>query len=342
LLATEDVSIEVDNLIEEVRGSIDIMFDLVKQKDEPNVRVLKQCKNPYTCMFIDYCWKDIPEHSIYNVHPSERHLNQLLDDNIINLADMPPEYVGGEKYLLYYKAYQAGEPLIDKKAIKEELSKYEYPLYFLDYETNSQAIPMFDNYRPYQRMTFQYSLHVQEKVGGEIKHYEYLADKYEDPSLGLAESLSKLIGPKGTVVAWFMGFEAGCNSEMGERYPEYAEFFKNVNSRLMDLMEFFSKGYYVDKNFYGSSSLKKVLPVIAPHLSYEELNIQEGMEASDSWPVLIGNELSEEEKEKLKKDMLAYCELDTFAMVEIYRILKEIGEYFDFPCQKCGKPKAIM
>ncbi|MFH0923612.1 MAG: DUF2779 domain-containing protein, partial [Candidatus Falkowbacteria bacterium] len=292
---------------------------------EPEVRIVKQCNNPYPCMFIQYCWKDIPEHNIYNVYPTEKEIHRLLDDNIVDLADVPAGVITKDKYKRYYEANQADKVLIDKPAIKAEIAKYEYPLYYLDYETNAPGIPIFDGYRPYQRMTFQYSLHVQEKLGGEVKHYEYIADKDEDPSPGLAESLSKLIGPKGSVIAWYKSFEAGCNTEMGERYPEYVNFFNDINSRLLDLMEFFSNGYYVDKGFFGSASLKKVLPVFVPHLSYNELNIQEGMAASDSWPILIGSDLDEQEKKDLKNDMLKYCELDTFALVKILEKLTNLA-----------------
>ncbi len=323
LLTTEDVTEEVDDLIEEVRGDIDEMYKIFKKKNEPDARILKQCHNPYDCMFIDYCWRDIPEHSIYNVYPSEKEINTLLDDNIVDLADMPAEMISKEKQKRYFDAYQADKVIIDKKGIEKELKKYQYPLYFLDYETNAQAVPMFDGYRPYQQVPFQYSLHVQKKPGGKLTHFEYLADKSEDPVPGLAKVLSEQIANKGSVISWFMGFETGRNTEMGEQCPEYADFFKNVNERMLDLMDFFANGLYIDKNFFGSASLKKVLPVIAPHLSYEELNIQEGMTASESWPVLIGSELSVGEKKELRDDMLKYCELDTFAMVEIFRILNE-------------------
>ncbi|MEK7607301.1 MAG: DUF2779 domain-containing protein, partial [Patescibacteria group bacterium] len=81
------------------------------------------------------------------------------------------------------------------------------------------------------------------------------------------------------------------------------------------------KQHYVHKDFKGSTSIKKVLPVLAPELSYKELAIQEGGTAASSWIKLIGNEISSEEKSQLKKDMLEYCKMDTFAMV---RILEEL------------------
>ncbi|MFC1678245.1 DUF2779 domain-containing protein [Patescibacteria group bacterium] len=324
-LVMEDVTGIINQKISKVHFDIEDMSGLIKQKREPKVRIIKQCQDPYPCMFIDYCWQDIPKHSIYNVYFNTETIKKLLADKIVDLMDVPAGMIVRDKYARYHKALLEDKRHINKNEIQKELDQYQYPLYFLDYETNSPGVPMFDKYRPYQRIVFQYSLHVIEKSGGEIKHYEYLADQPGDPCLGLAKTLSKQIGKAGSVIAWYKSFEAGCNREMGERYPEYAEFFDDINGRLLDLMDFFAKGYYVDKNFYGSASLKKVMPVVAPHLTYEELNIQEGMEASNSWPILIGGKLREGEKDELRSDMLAYCKLDTFAMVEIFRILDEIA-----------------
>jgi hypothetical protein len=324
LLSVKEVSADVDALSDRVRMDANEMDELIRSRQEPKIKILRQCHNPYSCMFLDHCWKNVPEHSIYNAYLSEEILNRLLDDGIVKIEDVPTGLITNIKYERYYKAVKSGKIHIDQKAIAKELKKYKYPLYFLDYETNSPAIPMFDGYRPYQRMVFQYSLHVIEKPGSEIKHYEFLADKYEDPSVELAKTLSGQIGAKGSVIAWYKKFEAGCNTEMGERYPEYAKFFESVNKRLLDLMDFFANGYYVDKDFFGSSSLKKVLPVLAPHLSYKELNIQEGGTASESWLPLILGELPSDEKQALKSDLLKYCELDTFAMVEIFSKLKSI------------------
>ena len=78
----------------------------------------------------------------------------------------------------------------------------------------------------------------------------------------------------------------GRNRELGEMFPEYAEFMHSVNNRIVDLMIPFSEGWFVDKDFFGSASIKKVLPVLVTELSYKELNIQEGASAqSDRYPI---------------------------------------------------------
>ena len=325
LLELEEVMDQVKYLEEEVGLQIEKALEIMKEKDEPGQRILKQCNNPYECTFLDYCWQNIPKKSIYSIAGglNEKKLNMLLDEGIMEIKDIPEGVVTSKAGLRQMKAEKTGQVHIEKDNIKNELEKLEYPLYFLDYETFASGVPLFDGYRPYQRMIFQYSLHVQESEGAELKHYEYLARGFKDPSLGLAKELSKLVDREGTILAWNMGFEKGCNREMGERYPEFAEFFTDANNRVFDLMSIFRKGFYVHKDFHGSASIKKVLPVLCSDLKYSELDIHEGETASNKWREMIDLKISKQEAEKIYEDLIKYCELDTLAMVRILEELKK-------------------
>ena len=325
LLELEEVTDQVKYLEEETKFQIENALKIMKEKDEPQVRILKQCNNPHECVFLDYCWQDIPKKSIYNIAGGlkEKKLNMLLDEGIIKIKDIPDGIVTSKAGLRQMRAEKTGEVHIEKDNIKDELDKLEYPLYFLDYETFAPGVPLFDGYKPYQRMTYQYSLHIQEQEGEKLKHYEYLAKGWQDPSPGLAKEFSKLIGKKGSVLVWNMGFEKRCNREMGERYPEFAEFFKDVNDRIFDLMTIFQKGFYVHRDFHGSASIKKVLPVLCPDLSYSNMDIKEGATASNKWGDMINPDTSSEKARKIYNDLLKYCEMDTLAMVRILGELKK-------------------
>jgi len=100
----------------------------------------------------------------------------------------------------------------------------------------------------------------------------------------------------------FLQCEKGCNKEMGERDERFREFYQYINDRMYDLMEVFRKGFYVHKDFQGSASLKYVLPVMVPELSYKELDIQEGGTASNRWGKMLKSEMEEGEKEKLREN----------------------------------------
>ena len=83
----------------------------------------------------------------------------------------------------------------------------------------------------------------------------------------------------------------------------------------------FSTCSYVHKDFFGSASIKKVLPVLIPELSYKDLDIHAGGAAQRLWMEAILDGKRADEKDKILKDLLEYCKLDTFAMVRIYQHL---------------------
>ena len=140
----------------------------------------------------------------------------------------------------------------------------------------------------------------------------------------MVESIKHDIDPKGTVIAWFCLYEKQRNVKLAELHPDYADFLETINEGMFDLMTIFSKQHYVDADFKGSSSLKKVLPVIVPELNYSNLNISKGIQASERWEKMVSSDISSAEKKQIKKDLLEYCKLDTWAMVKIYQFLKKV------------------
>ena len=92
---------------------------------------------------------------------------------------------------------------------------------------------------------------------------------------------------------------------------------------FFQLMVPFQKKYYYTPEMQGSYSIKKVLPALVPEFSYDNLNINEGGAASLAFEKLY-SETDETRINKTRKDLLAYCGLDTLAMVEILKVLNEI------------------
>ena len=187
--------------------------------------------------------------------------------------------------------------------------------------------PLFDGLKPYQQMPFQYSLHVVEQEGAEPEHYEYLHQGKDNPIPALLESMRANIGDIGSVIVWYKGFEKGRNEEMAAMYPEYAGFLKSVNTRVFDLMDIFKAQHYVDVGFKGSCSIKKVLPVLVPSLSYADLeDVREGEIASLYWfKHVYGAVDSAMRKRVYQENLLKYCELDTLAMAEVWRSMLKLN-----------------
>ena len=267
----------------------------------------------------------LDDYNIYNLcSPGIRRIKDFQDMGIEKIEDIPDDYTLSEKQKLQVLATKENRDLIDKAEIARFLNEFTYPLYFLDYETMSEVVPCFDGLSPYNQLPFQYSLHVLESPTTEIKHFEFLHSDNNNPAKAISESLKKNIGEEGTILVWNEGFEKGCNILLGNLVSEHEDFFASVNERIKDLMLPFSKGHYVHKDFFGSASLKKVLPVLVPELSYKNLGIQEGGTAQIIWMETILEGKRKNEKEKILKDLKEYCKLDTLAMVRIFEKIRQL------------------
>ena len=75
----------------------------------------------------------------------------------------------------------------------------------------------------------------------------------------------------------------------------------------------------------GSYSIKYVLPALVPDMAeaYQELDgVQNGSEAMSAFVNM--SKLEDTEKGKMRNALLAYCNLDTLAMVRVLEKLREI------------------
>jgi len=326
LFTIDDVTDEALSHVSEIKQLIPEALEVTEWSTTPGALHLKSCRDPYKCEYLTCYISEFEDDHVYSIAKelSPDRLMAFLERGLIQPSQVPPELL--KSLGLLDLPSEEKEPVIsiDKEAIERELSKLQFPLYFFDYETWFPAIPPFDGYRPYQQIPFQYSLHILREPDGELEHVEFLAEHQGDPILDLTKALQSHIAGRGTFISWNAKFEMMCNRQIGERHPEYADFFTDINDRMFDLMQIVKQGYYVDSRFGGSASIKKVLPVVVPELSYKNLNIQEGGTASSSWPVLTDPAMPADQKAQLKKDMLEYCALDTFAMVEIYRFFSSL------------------
>ncbi len=325
LFAIDNVTAEIESLCAEVADEMELALSYLSSEKEPsgNCSCIYKGRSKHCATFASSN-PQVPPYSVHDISRigvSKAKLTELIDDNIFNIEDVPSDMALSDIQRNQVDAHTYNKISIDREKIREELADLVYPIYFLDYETFPSAIPRFDGFSPYQQIPFQYSLHVLRAPDVEPEHFEFLYTEAGDPSVPLVKSLQKDIGPTGSVIVWNKGFERGRNEEMARRIPEVKEFMDGVNRRLYDLMDVFKKQYYVHKDFRGSTSIKKILPVLAPELSYEKLGIKEGGTAAESWNKITTGNISVEQKEKIKKDLLVYCGLDSYAMYAIWKVL---------------------
>lgn len=319
LFEMECVTDKLKNQIPKVRDfmqQVETFFDLAEPHN------LEGCAEPQECPCPALCHIALPEYSIYEINRlTRKEALKLKRQGVLAITDLPEDYPLNEFQRRQVNSVRRGEALIDRQAVQHKLNNLQFPLCFLDYETFNPAIPWFAGYHPYNPMVFQFSMDILEQPQGDMQHFEVLCTQPGDPAPQVLERLEQHLPPQGSVVVWYEKFEGERNCEMAQRYPQFAAFLKNINSRLFDLMTVFSDGCYVHPDFHGSNSLKDVLPVLAPGMSYIGLAVMDGNDAMAHWARLMQPDTPVEEKQKLAEDLLAYCGQDTRAMVEIYQRL---------------------
>ena len=201
----------------------------------------------------------------------------------------------------------------------------EYPVHFLDFETFGSAIPRYSNTRPYQTIPFQWSNHILLE-NGSIQHEEYLCIEDKDPREEFTETLLNTLGQKGTVFI-YTTYEKGIVNQLAYQFPNFQGRLFNIVVRFKDLHALIKQHYY-HPEFYGSFSLKSVLPVLVQSMNYGNLAIQEGNMASIEYLRMLDTSTSLGERTKIKHDLLIYCGYDTLGMVKIRdELLKRLGKF---------------
>ena len=292
---------------------------LTLEGGEPGIDIGPYCTAPYECDFRSYCWQQVPECSIFDIaNLRSKRKFALYYGGVLHMQDIPPDFSLSENMQTQVEAELTGREFINTPNIKEFLSTITEPIGFLDFETFMEAVPSFEQQRPYQQIPFQYSLHKVEK--DKLSQREFLGEQGLDPRRPFIEKLLADTMNCRTILVYNQAFEITRLQELAAGFPEFAGGIEAIIAAIVDLMApFRNKDYYV-KAMCGSHSIKYVLPALVPDLGYDNLAIADGETAMLSYAGL-GKINAGAEKERIRQDLLAYCRMDTLAMVRIWEKL---------------------
>jgi hypothetical protein len=288
LFLPESVLTRILPLQQDIAPNLQMLCEML-QREEPMIAMGGQCSDPYDCDFQAYCSRLVP----------------FVEKEIKVLSNTPE---------------------IKDAEVSAFVEQIQFPLAHLDFETIMPAIPMFNESRPYQAIPFQFSIHYQEVVGGEIMHYSYLAESNPeiDPRISLMELMIEQTKTANTIFM-YTSYERTMINGLKRDFPEYAKELDSILERFIDLAIPFRKHYYRTESM-GSPrehSIKKVLPALIPEMSYDDLEIGGGMDARYAFMELYSSDDAEHIASTRDK-LLKYCHLDTLAMAKVFEVLQSV------------------
>ena len=327
----------VTQLANENKSEVELKIKELKQvaamPEEPSLNIGPHCKKPHNCVYLNKCWpknmSDVDSvFRFYRLNLSKK--LKLYEDGIDTFDKIKEKDLLTPIQQLQLQAHKNNGPVINKNKIENFISEVDYPISYFDFETFTDAVPVYDKQRPHMQMPFQYSLHVQNERNEELKvndsHFEFIADPEQDPRRALAEDMIRNFPKKGTIMAYNESFEKKCIESLAAYCPDLEEELLGLNERFLDLIKPFRGGGYYDPGFKGSFSIKKVLPAVCPdnpELDYEALAISNGGMAMNAFKEMRDNP-SKRNNNSIRAELFEYCRLDTYAMYAIFNKLLSI------------------
>jgi len=322
LFVIDEITAQVRDNQAFIRARLDQVRKMLRG-DSPKIDIGLQCTDPYECDFMNHCWEHLPCPSVFDLCGSSKIKWALYYEGHHDMAKLPLDRLE-PKQRFQLEAFIGKEQRINSTGIRQFLDSLSYPLCFLDFETFEHPLPPFEGTRPYQKIPFQYSLHLIEQKESKPKHYEYLVDPGQDPREEIARGLIEQIPANASILVYHKSFEIGIMKNLKEWFPKYAGKLDEIIDNIRDLKDPFSQRLAYHWKMQGSASLKVVLPAFIPEMTYEDLEITEGGAAQAAYFDMCEASVPKELK-RIRKALLKYCKQDTLAMVKLWRMLQKLA-----------------
>ena len=332
----EDITEEV---MQEEKNIINHINNLKKITDHsspsPKVAMGKHCDKPHECDYKSRCKSLLPKskNTSYQIIPyKSKELKDYCENKkITDLQDVPEKLLSAKRkgYAVeFQKKIQKAH--IDNEAwVNPDLKKnlqFDWPIYFVDFETVQQNIPLIIGTKPFERLPFQWSLHKWESPEKNISSVEgnsFLDFLSQDIERKFIESLLTAVGTTGTIFAHNMNYEKGILEQLMNKKccKDLKDKIANIIIRLKDTLELSRENFY-DPKMNGSWSLKDIVNAVPDSISYNNLGeINDGNEAQLAWFICTEKNTSKEEIEKQSTLLKKYCSKDT---LNPYYLLKHL------------------
>jgi hypothetical protein len=322
LFARTDVTVEVATYLAEVPGEVARQLEML-DGPLPDASLGLHCFEPRECPFFERCWPDQPDHISKLAGYGPKRTSAAVQQGITRIGDLPATTTFTFTQQRQLKA-MAEHSLIVEPTLPERLEPFDCRLGFLDFETIMRAIPVWPGMKPWQQAAAQFSYH-ETQPDGSYAHAEYLAEGPTDARPLLAEAMVRATARAARVVM-YTSFEKTRIRELQRAVPGLAPELLELEHKLIDLHPVLRDTVY-HPDFQGSFSLKAVLTPLVPDLTYDDLVIVDGRVASVEIARLlfVADKIPPAERNRVRRDLLAYCKQDTWAMVRLLEQLRELA-----------------
>ncbi len=296
----------------------------LQQDSPPLVEPGDHCRTPHGCEFWDHCTADKPADWIAHLPRLASARRQELEVlGIHAISAIPPAFPLTPRQAIIRDATASGQPYV-APGLAGLLQQFGPPACYLDFEAMMPPVPLYEGTRPYQTLPFQWSLHTV-AADGTLTHAAFLASGTGDPRRAFAQTLIAALDGSRLPIVVYSAYEQTRLQELARQMPDLAASLNAIIERLVDLLPVVRGAIYLPASGF-SNSIKAVAPALAPGFGYDDLpGIADGSSAAAAFLQAASGALPPSEAASVRSELLAYCERDTLAMVEVHRALVRLS-----------------
>ena len=334
LIKEVNVDLQIADLIPQVQGWIDELLPVTQICSQmPKDSIGNQCIDEYKrkCIYLGRCENQtylgkvkVPINIIPNI--GNRLQQEWFNKGIYDLRDLPSNILNNEMHRQIQLCHQKNIEWINPELVNT-INNYEWPRYFIDFETIQQGVPLIKNTTPYEGFPFQFSVHkweFQDQVLTLEDSHSFLEFAEEGMDRRFLTSLIEILGDHGPIFTHNSSTEISALVRLAERESclDLRPAVDNIIARTTDTLKMMRNGFYNPK-MMGSFSLKKIVEVLNNADAYdnEGNSVGDGGSAMIKWYEYTKDGVATKQKEMIRKSLTRYCAQDT---INLYHLFKYI------------------
>ena len=212
------------------------------------------------------------------------------------------------------------KPTLNLNKIAQALKQLPHPWYFFDIEAISFMLPRWQHCKPFEKIPFQFSCHIQPTPNAPTTHKEFIDVSGNYPIQAFSQAITNTITTPGTILVYDLSLERQCLQLCQQQCPELATQLSHLDNQLTDLLPIVRSAINQpnDENDNKISlRLKSIVNMIDPNLSYQDLaSVKNGNEAQHAYLHCVNNQDSNNHQQ-LQTEMTQYCKRDTEVLVAL-------------------------
>lgn len=272
-----------------------------------------RCEMPGPCSVCQREMAALPKHNILTLARGGREARQLYLQGIDTILDIPESHELSWRQSIQIRSVRKERLHLDRPRLAEFLADLEYPRAYLDFEAFNTAIPPMQLVSPWEHVPYLFSLHRQETKGAPVRNETFVMEPGSDQRVAMFRELHRLAGDAESLIVFSAAFEAAMIRQLA-RVANAPDSGEVLIEKIRDLLEPFNEFSVYHPDQLGKVSMKRIVPIFTEE-SYEELEVQDGLEANLAYSKLYFK--GGEEPETTLRRLEDYCIQDTLGMVRL-------------------------